>query len=112
MHCVDLGESFTTHIYFQNFVSIQPRTSPVKFVRLGWTRGGGAAALPLAYFLRPAPDVAYEVPAAGEEVPRSRILNCVNAKAPEKKCQKAIVHFLKKRRGGLTGRMCVDASSP
>ena len=30
-HCVDLGESFQTHIYLQNFVSIQPRTSPVKF---------------------------------------------------------------------------------
>ena len=33
MHCVDLGESFQTHIYLQNFVSIQPRTSPVKFSR-------------------------------------------------------------------------------
>ena len=31
MHCVDLGESFQTHIFLQNFVSIQPRTSPVKF---------------------------------------------------------------------------------
>ena len=30
-HCVDLGESFQTHIYSQNFVSIQPSTSPVKF---------------------------------------------------------------------------------
>ena len=30
MHCVDLGESFQTHIYLQNFVSKQPRTSPVK----------------------------------------------------------------------------------
>ena len=29
--CVDVGESFQTHIYLQNFVSIQPRTSPVKF---------------------------------------------------------------------------------
>ena len=25
---MDLGESFPTHIYLQNFVSIQPRTSP------------------------------------------------------------------------------------
>ena len=33
VHCVDLGESFQTHIYLQNFVSIQPRTSPVKFAR-------------------------------------------------------------------------------
>ena len=31
VHCVDLGESFQTHIYLQNFVSIQPKTSPVKF---------------------------------------------------------------------------------
>ena len=31
VHCVDLGESFQTHIFLQNFVSIQPRTSPVKF---------------------------------------------------------------------------------
>ena len=31
VHCVDLGESFQTHIYLQNFASIQPRTSPVKF---------------------------------------------------------------------------------
>ena len=31
VHRVDLGESFQTHIYLQNFVSIQPRTSPVKF---------------------------------------------------------------------------------
>ena len=33
MHCVDLGESFPTHIYLQNLVSIQPRTSFVKFAR-------------------------------------------------------------------------------
>ena len=31
MHCVDLGKSFQTHIYLQNLVSIQPRTSPLKF---------------------------------------------------------------------------------
>ena len=36
MHCVDLGESFATHIYLQNLASIQPRTSPVKLA-------GGAA---------------------------------------------------------------------
>ena len=30
MH-VEFGESFQTHIYLQNLVSIQPRTSPVKF---------------------------------------------------------------------------------
>ena len=31
VHCVDLGESFQTHIYMQNLASIQPRTSPLKF---------------------------------------------------------------------------------
>ena len=31
VHCVDLGESFQTHVYLQNLASIQPRTSPVKF---------------------------------------------------------------------------------
>ena len=33
VHCVDLGESFPTHIYLQKSASIQPRTSPVKFAR-------------------------------------------------------------------------------
>ena len=33
VHCVDLGESFRTHIFLQNLASIQPRTSPVKFAR-------------------------------------------------------------------------------
>ena len=33
VHCVDLGESFQTHIYLQNLASIQPRTSPVTFAR-------------------------------------------------------------------------------
>ena len=32
VHCVDLGESFQTHIYLQNLASIQPRTRPLKFV--------------------------------------------------------------------------------
>ena len=32
VHCVDLGESFQTHIFLQNSASIQPRTSPVKFL--------------------------------------------------------------------------------
>ena len=31
VHCVDLDESFQTHIYLQNLASIQPRTSPLKF---------------------------------------------------------------------------------
>ena len=33
VNCVDLGESFQTHIFLQNFVSLQPRTIPVKFAR-------------------------------------------------------------------------------
>ena len=33
VHCVDLGESFQTHIFLQKLDSIQPRTSPVKFAR-------------------------------------------------------------------------------
>ena len=33
VHCVDLDESFQTHIYLQNLASIQPRTSPTKFGR-------------------------------------------------------------------------------
>ena len=28
VHCVDLYESFQTHIYLQNLASIRPRTSP------------------------------------------------------------------------------------
>ena len=31
VHCVDLGESFPTSIYFQKSASIQPRTSLSKF---------------------------------------------------------------------------------
>jgi len=31
VHCVDLGESFTTSICLQNLASIEPRTSPLKF---------------------------------------------------------------------------------
>ena len=41
VHGVDLGESFQTHIYLQNLASIQPRTSPRKFVG---SRDTGAAA--------------------------------------------------------------------
>ena len=31
VHCVDLEESFQTHICLQKLASIQPRTSPLKF---------------------------------------------------------------------------------
>ena len=31
VHCVDLGESFKTHMHLQNLTSRQPRTSPPKF---------------------------------------------------------------------------------
>ena len=46
VHCVDLGESFRTHFYLQNLVSIQPKTSPVKFARStppGWKPGMSSA---------------------------------------------------------------------
>ena len=33
VNLVDLGETFQTHICLQKLASIQPRTSPVKFVR-------------------------------------------------------------------------------
>ena len=39
VHCVDLGESFQTHIYLQNLASIQPRTNHVKYPPAG--EGGG-----------------------------------------------------------------------
>ena len=39
VHCVDLSESFPTHIYLQNLASIQPRTNPVKFARSRTSRG-------------------------------------------------------------------------
>ena len=42
VHCVDLGESFQTHIFLQILPSIQPRTSPVKSAR------------PLAFMQQPA----------------------------------------------------------
>ena len=47
VHCVDLGESFQTHILLQKLASIQPRTSPVKFApraeklfNFGWVERG------------------------------------------------------------------------
>ena len=47
VHCVDLGESFQTHIDLQNLASIQPRTRPVKFAPnpdLGSARQGAQLA--------------------------------------------------------------------
>ena len=43
VYCVDLGESFQTHVYLQNLASIQPRTSPPKLGR-GVSGGRHAAA--------------------------------------------------------------------
>ena len=43
VHCVDLGESFQTHIYLQKSASIQPRTSLVKFARSPRTDRPGAS---------------------------------------------------------------------
>ena len=43
VNCVDLGESFQTHIFLQNLASIQPRTIPLKFAAsrdgLAWVSG-------------------------------------------------------------------------
>ena len=52
VHCVDLGESFQTHIYLQNLASIQPRTSPLKFVRSSGKLQGWAPALWLPQQIR------------------------------------------------------------
>ena len=59
VHCVDLGESFPTHIYLQNLASIQPRTSLVKFARSPRTDPPGCKAVAArgrfetaSYFLR------------------------------------------------------------
>ena len=56
VHCVDLSESFQTHIYLQKFASIQPRTSPLKFAASrvrGWFAGaapdGSSCAMPLSF---------------------------------------------------------------
>ena len=46
VHCVDLGESFQTHIFLQNLASIQPRTSPVKFARSSAAIAASPAASP------------------------------------------------------------------
>ena len=43
VHCVDLGESFQTHIFLQNLASLQPRTSPLKSVGRGATGRGCAS---------------------------------------------------------------------
>ena len=56
VHCVDLGESFQTHIFLQNLASIQPRSSPVKFAleRPTGRRVGahGPSPLPAGHALR------------------------------------------------------------
>ena len=49
VHCVDLDESFQTHIYLEILASIPPRTSPVKFARssgAAGSRGRRQAAAP------------------------------------------------------------------
>ena len=43
VHCVDLGESFQTHIYLQNLASIQPRTSPLSIYLSRIGRGAATA---------------------------------------------------------------------
>ena len=61
MHCVDLGESFPTSTYLQNFVSIRPRTSPVKFAaRRGAASAGSEAGRARSCTLRTKPLLDYE----------------------------------------------------
>ena len=47
VHCVDLGESFPTHIFLQTLASIQRRTSLVKFARPPRTDPPGIIFIPL-----------------------------------------------------------------
>ena len=70
VHCVDLGESFPTHIYLQNLASIQPRTSPVKFA------GGGGAESPSAGLLERLRDHGGELLVEHRLEPRGRL--CVD----------------------------------
>ena len=65
VHCVDLGESFQTHIFLQNLASIQPRTSPVKFA------GGGGPAAPCPRRSRRSPRRHLRVPSILLRVRRS-----------------------------------------
>ena len=67
MHCVDLGERFQTHIFLQNFASIQPRTSPVKFAR---SSGAHAVRVADALLVRVGPGAVNEVhEARADDVP-------------------------------------------
>ena len=67
MHCVDLGESFPTHIFLHNLASILLRTSPVKFACSPRTDSPGigflfvvSAALFFGIYKMKAPAVAVE----------------------------------------------------
>ena len=66
VHCVDLDESFETHIYLENFFSIQPRTSPVKFAERRVLQPAGRSA-PLAP--GPVPDEEPGILIGGRVVP-------------------------------------------
>ena len=70
MHCVDLGQSFQTHIFLQNLASIQPRTSPVKFARSTMQPPHGGVDADT--------EVLYTVKKAGQDPPRE-LLELVSA---------------------------------
>ena len=75
VHCVDLDESFQTHIYLQNLASIQPRTSPLKFAA---TCAEDAGNEPLARRYTPnAVEAATSVP---PEAMAGLVLGCIEAK--------------------------------
>ena len=70
VHCVDLGENFQTHIYLQNLVSIQPRTSPPKFGRDSSSVRAAQRALG-----GPLP-----------RLPSTTTCTCASTRRPEKRC--------------------------
>ena len=72
VHCVDLGESFQTHIFLQNLASTQPRTSPVKLARSlavqQLPKGGGTARCGRSRSRRAGASAAGPRPASAEEL--------------------------------------------
>ena len=71
VHCVDLGESFQTHIYLQNLASIQPRTSPLKFARSSRIGAVSVMVIPIGAEDRRAPRGKHRSTAAGSGKHRS-----------------------------------------
>ena len=77
VHSVDLGESFPTHIYLQNFVSMQPRTSPLK----SWPRRCRASRRAVA---RPGGPARADCPRSNRALPRIAISVPIEYRSDEK----------------------------